>query len=132
MTKEDLKGYFDKGVEATKQALGKASKAASKFGDESILKIEIQQFKSQIKKDTASLGELAFKAFIENGAESLLSSDENVAKLIENIRKSQNEIKTREEKLAESKNGGKAEEKASEEKTVEAEHPQNEENGENS
>ena len=109
MTKEDLKGYFDKGVEATKQALGKASKAASKFGDESILKIEIQQFKSQIKKDTASLGELAFKAFIENGAESLLSSDENVAKLIENIRKSQNEIKTREEKLAESKKAGETE-----------------------
>ena len=109
MTKEDLKGYFDKGVEATKQALGKASKAASKFGDESILKIEIQQFKSQIKKDKASLGELAYKAFLENNAESLLSSDENVAKLIENIRKSQNEIKTREEKLAESKKAGETE-----------------------
>ena len=109
MTKEDLKGYFDKGVEATKQALGKASKAASKFGDESILKIEIQQFKSQIKKDKASLGELAYKAFLENNAESLLSSDENVAKLIESIKKAQEEIKTREEKLAESKKAGETE-----------------------
>ena len=110
MTKEELKGYFDKGVAASKQALDKgvaaskkafdkAGKAASKFGDESILKIEIQQFKSQIKKDKVSLGEFAYKAFIEDSADSLLASDENVAKLIESIKKSQEEIKTREEKL---------------------------------
>lgn len=99
MTKEDLKGYFDKGVESAKQAFDKAGKAASKFGDESILKIEIQQFKSQIKKDKASLGELACKAFVEEGAESLLATDEAVAKLIESIKKSQEEIKDREEKL---------------------------------
>ena len=99
MTKDDLKGYFDKGVEATKQALGKASKAASKFGDENILKIEIQQFKSQIKKDKAALGDLAYKAFIEDKADSLLAGDENVVKLVESIKKSQEEIKEREEKL---------------------------------
>lgn len=99
MTKEDLKGYFDKGVESAKQALGKASKAASKFGDESVLKIEIQQFKAQIKKDKAALGELAYKAFLEDNAESLSASDENVVKLVESIKKSQEEIQTREEKL---------------------------------
>ena len=99
MTKDDLKGYFDKGVEATKQALGKASKAASKFGDESVIKIEIQQFKAQIKKDKASLGELAYKTFVENNAETLLSSDENVVKLVESIKKAESEIKEREAKL---------------------------------
>lgn len=99
MTKDDLKEYFDKGVMATKQAIGKASKAASKFGDESILKIEIQQFKSQIKKDKTELGELAFKAFVTDGADSLLASDETVTKLLESIQKAEEEIKTREEKL---------------------------------
>lgn len=103
MTKEDLKEYLDKGVEASKQALDKAGKAVSKFGDESILKIEIQQFKSQIKKHKVVLGELAYKAFLEENAESLLASDENVVKLTENIKKAQEEIKTREEKLAQSK-----------------------------
>ena len=99
MTKDDLKGYFDKGLEATKQAIGKASRAASKFGDESLLKIEIQQLKSQIKKNKAALGDLAYAAFVENAADSLLASDENVVKLIESIKKSQEEIKEREEKL---------------------------------
>jgi hypothetical protein len=99
MTKEDLKGFMSRGVESAKQALGKASKAASKFGDESILKIEIQQFKSQIKKDKTELGELAYKVFAEDGAESLAKADENVAKLLDDIKKAQEEIKTREEKL---------------------------------
>ncbi len=103
MTKEDLKGFFDKGVLATKQALGKASKAASKFGDESILKIEIQQLKSQIKKDKTELGELAYKAFAEDGAESLAKTDEAVTKLLESIKKAQEDIKEREEKLENNK-----------------------------
>ena len=99
MTKEDLKGYFDKGVAASKEALDKAGKAVSKFGDESILKIEIQQFKAQIKKDKAALGNRAYKAFLEDNAESLSASDETVVKLVENIKKAQEEIQTREEKL---------------------------------
>ena len=99
MTKDDLKGFFDKGVLATKQALGKASKAASKFGDESILKIEIQQLKSQIKKDKTELGELAYKTFVTDEADSLLASDEAVTKLLESIKKAEEDIKEREEKL---------------------------------
>ena len=110
MTKEDLKEYVNKGVQASKEAFDKASKASkeafdkagkavSKFGDESILKIEIQQFKSQIKKNKAELGELAYKAFIEEGAESLLASDEVVVALVESIKKAQEEIQTRESKL---------------------------------
>lgn len=99
MTKDDLKGYFDKGVAATKEALEKAGKAASKFGDESVLKIEIQQFKSQIKKDKTALGELACKFFMEDNAESLPKNDENVQKILESIKNAQEEIKNREEKL---------------------------------
>ena len=114
MTKDDFKEYVNKGVQASKEALDKAGKASkeafdkagkavSKFGDESILKIEIQQFRSQIKKSKVSLGELAYKAFIEENAESLLSSDENVLKVLESIKNAQKEIKDREEKLAASK-----------------------------
>lgn len=101
MTKEELKEYVSKGVAASKEALDKAGKAVSKFGDESILKIEIQQFKSQIKKDKNSLGELAFKAFVEQNSDSLSASDEEVVKIVESIKKAQGEIKEREEKLSE-------------------------------
>lgn len=110
MNKTEFKNFFDKGFEAlkvaidkggaaSKEAFDKAGKAASKFGDESILKIEIQQLKSQIKKDKAELGELAFTAFIGGGASSLSADDENVVKIIESIKKAQSEIKEREEKL---------------------------------
>ena len=99
MTKEEFKEYVNRGVKASKDAFDKAGKAMSKFGDESILKIEIQQFKSQIKKDKAALGEMAYKAFIEDNAEFLTPTDENVAKVLEDIKKAQEEIKVREEKL---------------------------------
>ena len=102
MTKEDLKGYFDKGVAATKEALEKAGKAASKFGDESILKIEIQQLKSQIKKDKIALGNLVCEAFLDKNETCLSSSDENVVNLLESIKNSLSEIKEREEKLKDS------------------------------
>lgn len=100
MTKEDFKEYVSKGVAASKDALNRAGKAVSKFGDESILKIEIQQFKSQIKKDKAALGEIACKAFIEDGADSLPADGEEVARLTDSIRKAQDEIAEREERLS--------------------------------
>ncbi|MBQ4378258.1 MAG: hypothetical protein II821_03565 [Treponema sp.] len=110
MTKDEFKGYVNKGMESAKQALDKgvavskvaldkAGKAATKFGDESILKIEIQQYKSQIKKDKAALGELAYKAFLEDNAQNLPINDGNVAELLESIKNSQEEIKIRKEKL---------------------------------
>lgn len=99
MTKEELKEYVNKGVQVSMDALDKAGKAVSKFGDESILKIEIQQFKSQIKKDKAELGELAWKTFCEDNSESLSKNNEKVSAILENINKAQNEIMSREEKL---------------------------------
>ena len=104
--KEDLnkgKEYLNKGLAVSREALTEAGKAVSKFKDESALKIEIQQLKSQIKKDKAALGERACKAFIEEGAEALPADDEEVVKLLEDIRKAQSDIQEREDKLS----GGK-------------------------
>ena len=100
MTKDDLKEYLNKGLAASKGAIDKAGKAVSKFGDESILKIEIQQLKSQIKKDKASIGELVCKAFLEDGADSFSAGDEAVVKILDSIRQAQADIKDREERLA--------------------------------
>jgi len=99
MTKDDLKEYVNKGLNASKDALNKAGKAVSKFGDESILKLEISQLKSQIKKDKAALGDLAYDAFITEEKSSLEASDEKVAALMESIKKAQKEIEGKEEQL---------------------------------
>lgn len=95
MTKDDLKEYVNKGVAASKDALAKAGKAVSKFSDESIVRLEISQFKSQIKKDKSALGEIAYKAFVEDGKASVESSDESVARIVESIKNSMAEIEKR-------------------------------------
>lgn len=38
--KENLQNYLKKGVQASKEAFSKAETAVTKFGDESVLKIE--------------------------------------------------------------------------------------------
>lgn len=99
MTKEELKSYVDKGLSASKDALDKAGKAVSKFGDESILKIEIQQLKSQIKKETSALGEYVLNAFETESKESVAASEEKVIEILNKIKGARKEIEEREEKL---------------------------------
>ncbi|MBQ0050536.1 MAG: hypothetical protein KBT11_00560 [Treponema sp.] len=112
MTKDELKGFFDKGVEASKKALkkgaaaskvafDKAGKAVSKFGDESILKIEIQQLKSEIKKNKVELGEYTYAMFAEQNVESISKQEPKVSELLEKIQSAQEEIAKREEALKE-------------------------------
>ncbi len=100
MTKDELKSYVDKGISVSREALDKAGKAVSKFGDESIIKIEIQQLKSQIKKHTLSLGEYALNAFEQEKKESITSSDDEVNALLKKIADAKAEIASREEKLS--------------------------------
>ena len=110
MTKEEIKGYVDKGLEASKNALkkgaeasknalDKAGKAAVKFGDESVLRIEIKQLESQIKKDTAELGAAVSKAFISDSKETVSKDDEEIRVILDRIRQAQSEISEREGEL---------------------------------
>lgn len=110
MTKEEIKGYVDKGLEASKNALkkgaeasksalDKAGKAAVKFGDESVLRIEIKQLESQIKKDTAELGAVVSKAFISDSKETVSKDDEEIRVILDRIRQAQSEISEREGEL---------------------------------
>ena len=53
--KENLQNYLKKGVQASKEAFSKAETAVTKFGDESVLKIEKKQFEAKLRKEIASL-----------------------------------------------------------------------------
>lgn len=110
--KEELKEYLDKGLEVSKKLfkkgaetskvyLDKAGKAAQKFGDESVLKIEIKQLESQIKKDKTELGEIAYKNFVEDDKAELARDNQEVKFLLEKISQGYEEIKNREQKLEE-------------------------------
>lgn len=110
MTKEEMKDYVGKGLEASKNALkkgaeasknalDKAGKAAVKFGDESVLRIEIKQLESQIKKDTAELGKAVSKAFLEDSKDSVSKEDEEIRAVLDRIQKAKSEISEKEGEL---------------------------------
>lgn len=115
MTKDEIKGYVDKGLEASKNALkkgaevsksalDKAGKAAVKFGDESVLRIEIKQLESEIKKSTLELGKTAAKAFLEDSKASISSDDDEIRVILDRIRQAKTEISEREGELKLGKN----------------------------
>lgn len=99
MTKDDLKDFVNKSVEASVFALNEAGRAVSKFKDESVLKIEIAQLKSKIQKAKASLGEIAYEVLSSENGAPLQPSDPRVVKILSEIRADSDEIKKREEQL---------------------------------
>lgn len=112
MEKEKWKERFSKFLTGSKvvlaeskEALGKAQKAAVKFGDESRLKIQIAQINSKNEKLKADIGFVAYKVFADEGKTSLEVSHEEVAKILADIKKNQEEIAKLEEELEKSRSG---------------------------
>lgn len=110
MTKDELKDLVDKGLvasknalkkgaEVSKSALDKAGKAAVKFGDESVLRIEIKQLEAQIKKDTAELGTLAVKLFLDENRDTVSKDEDDVSAVLNRILQARRDISEREGEL---------------------------------
>ena len=107
MDKEEFKTKFkegmDKVVSSSKKAFGKAGKAVQGFSDRSVILIEKKQLESKREAELKKLGALSADRFLR-GETSLVSDDEAVAPILEEIKRLDSEIKTREESLnAESK-----------------------------
>ncbi|MBP5442569.1 MAG: hypothetical protein J6Y60_04950 [Treponema sp.] len=93
-------GYIDRGVEASKRGLKSASSAISEFGDKSVRRIELSQLKSRLTKTYAKLGSHAYEKFVAEKMESLSpSSDEDLASMIDEIKKIQKDIQKHEKAL---------------------------------
>lgn len=97
--KENLQNYLKKGVQASKEAFLKAS---TKFGDESVLKIEKKQFEAKLRKEIASLGQSALDAFEKNIP--ILPDQEPFLSHLNTIKNLKAEIQQREDLLKEKQN----------------------------
>ena len=117
MTKDEIKEYFGKGIlaskkalkkgaEVSKNAIDKAGKAAAKFGDESVLKIEIHQLENDLKKEKSLLGEFFFKSFVLESKESISRNDDDISEILNRIEKIRNEISGLEDELKQSEEKG--------------------------
>jgi len=113
MTKDELKEYLGRGIQASKKALkkgaevsknaiDKAGKAAAKFGDESVLKIEIHQLESDLKKEKILLGESLYKSFVLESKESVSRNDSEISDILKRIEKIRAEISGKEDELKQS------------------------------
>lgn len=90
--------FIDKSVEAGKRSFVSASAAVADFGDKSVQRIELSQFKTKKNKLLTDLGETIYKTYKESDTQNL--PDEAI-KLISELEKIEAEIKNHEDSLKE-------------------------------
>ena len=97
--KEKLQSGLDKFLDSSKKALGKAGNAVQDFSDKSVIRIEKHQF--EVKKDDQikKLGTLALERFLNDSSATLSAGEDAVVSILEEIRKLNDDIALREDKL---------------------------------
>lgn len=98
---ENVKKTFDRGVAASKKALGIAGDAVQDFSDKSILRIEKKQLETKVKKQYELLGEYVTDVFSSKKSAQISSKDSKVQDILKEIERLNKEIKIRETSLAE-------------------------------
>lgn len=97
----NVKNLFDKGINASKKALGVAGDAVHDFSDKSVLRIERKQLESKLKKQYELLGEYACNFYEGKRTSSLSSKDSKVAEILLEVNRIKKEIVVRDEALGE-------------------------------
>ena len=110
MSDTEKKGW-DKFKESAGIFFGKAKETAGKGLDWSkkqaeiaSINLKINSSKSGIKKSIEKLGDLAYKTFSDNDSATLSASDETVVAILNDIKKSQDEIKGYDDQIEKIKN----------------------------
>lgn len=98
--KEEMKKYFEKGVQSSKEALSKAGEAVSRFSDESVVRIEKHQLQGKLKEDMQTLAAQVLKLFEEDDKKTISKADESLSPILNAIKETKEKIATLEEQLA--------------------------------
>lgn len=94
-----VKGALDKGLNASKKALGIAGEAVQDFSDKSALRIEKKQLESKLKKQYELTGEYAAAVFLSKKNASLTSKDNQMSEFLAEISRIKKEIDLRKNAL---------------------------------
>ena len=87
-----MKGYLDKGVEVSKDALKTAGSKVQEMGDKGVAKIEIKQLETQAQKQLASLGLKVYELIVGKGELTISSDNPDIQPLIEAIKATNHQI----------------------------------------
>lgn len=80
-----MKTTIDKGLEGSRDILGRARDKAQDLGERGVLRIEITQLENRAEKLIGKLGAVAYEALVEKGEDQLRASDAALMTVIDEI-----------------------------------------------
>lgn len=96
---DGVKSFFGKSAQVSKKAATKAGTAIQNFSDKSVVKIEIKQFENKKKACYTELGKYVSESFLTQDKKTLKSTNQDVEKILLEIKKYDEEIKKRQNAL---------------------------------
>jgi hypothetical protein len=99
-----MREMLDQGVAASKDFAAKAGAKAQELGERGVLMLEIKQLEGQAQKAIARLGNEAYKAFADQGRDSLEAEDPVVKAVLSEIAMVRDAIEKKEAELQSRKN----------------------------
>ena len=96
---DQVKGYLDKGVAASKIALDKAGTVVQGLGELGVLKFEHKKLSSDKKKTLQRLGSEVYSLSSAKDVEQISFEDEKISGIIKELKTLDKEISKREKKI---------------------------------
>ncbi len=94
-----MKEIVDKGIETSKDVLGKAAEKAKELGDKGVLRFEIMQLEKQGERKLVQLGTFVFDLLVKQEKTSVSKSTQGVKEIIEELIQVEKKIDEKEEAL---------------------------------
>ncbi|MFA5852568.1 MAG: hypothetical protein WC820_07705 [Spirochaetales bacterium] len=93
---DNLKAFFEKSFDSSKEFLNKAGSQAQVWGEMGKLKIEILQLRSKAQSLTSHLGAGVYELLVEKGEPMIGTYSEGIAPIIEQLKTIEREISEKE------------------------------------
>lgn len=97
---ERMKKTLDRGVEASREFLGRAGDTAKDLSEKGVLRLEIRELEGRGKKEFARLGQLVFDHFVKQDKSSITAKNQEVTEILNELKSIEDEIAIRENKLS--------------------------------
>ena len=94
-----VKTTIDKGLDSSREVLGRARDTAQDLGERGVLRVEIMQLENQAEKLVGKLGAVAFETLVVEKQDQLTTDAGGVQELIDEINDVQGRIKEKERLL---------------------------------
>jgi hypothetical protein len=96
---ERMKEMVDKGVETSKDVLGKAAEKAKELGEKGVLKLELIHLEKQGEKRLAQLGASVFDLLVKQDKASVSKGSQGIKEILEDLVEIERKIDEKEEAL---------------------------------